>query len=481
MTTKKIGKRVFIYVRVSTQEQAKEGYSIEEQIDRLKKYCDAHGWIIVKIYIDAGYSGGNTDRPDLQNMIKDIEARKGDSVLVYKLDRLSRSQKDTLELIEDVFLANNCDFVSMNENFDTSTPFGRAMIGILAVFAQLEREQIKERMSMGREGRAKEGKWMGGGHIPIGYEYVDGHLVINDYEAMQIREIHDLFQQGCGISKIERIFHEKGYTQKHGNWHTRRIRDVMMNNLYVGKIKFNGQCFDGDHPPIIDEETFEKTIKLYQSLDYSNYKNNGRTSYLGGLIFCKRCTARYVATSYRDKKDREKRWRYYSCHSRRKINRTMIKDPNCKNDNYRMEALDNIVFDEIRKLAVDPNYIHEIKKENYSQEDIDKENILKKEIAKIDSQKSRFMDLYGIGEFTVDELQEKVAPLNDQKKRLEIELENLTADKSKMSEEEVFEIVSNFSDVIDRGDFEEIRLLVNSLIDRIEIDGDDVTFKWKFA
>ena len=154
-------KRVFLYVRVSTQEQARDGYSIDEQIERLKDYAKAMGWIVVKIYTDGGYSGSNIDRPALQSMIKDVLAGKGDSVVVYKLDRLSRSQKDTLELIEDYFLANKVDFVSMTENFDTATPFGRAIIGILSVFAQLEREQIKERMSMGREGRAKEGKFHG--------------------------------------------------------------------------------------------------------------------------------------------------------------------------------------------------------------------------------------------------------------------------------------------------------------------------------
>lgn len=131
-------KKVGIYIRVSTQEQANEGYSIQAQKERLISYCKAKDWHIVDIYTDGGYSGSNLDRPGIQKLIADIE--KIDMVLVYKLDRLSRSQKDTLYLIEDIFLKNNVDFVSMNESFDTSTPFGRAMIGILSVFAQLERE-----------------------------------------------------------------------------------------------------------------------------------------------------------------------------------------------------------------------------------------------------------------------------------------------------------------------------------------------------
>ena len=149
-------KKVAIYVRVSTQEQAVEGYSISEQIDRLTKFSEAHSCKIYKVYTDPGFTGGIFVSVGLQKLFADCTQKRFDTVLVYKLDRLSRSQKDTLYIIEDLFLTNHVDFISMSENFDTSTPFGRAMIGILSVFAQLEREQIKERMAMGREGRAKQ-------------------------------------------------------------------------------------------------------------------------------------------------------------------------------------------------------------------------------------------------------------------------------------------------------------------------------------
>jgi site-specific DNA recombinase len=206
--------RTALYVRVSTAEQAKEGYSIGEQLDRLTKYCEAMKWEVYKSYTDPGYSGANTNRPGLQDMLADIRNGKIDKVVVYKLDRLSRSQKDTLNLIEDNFLAYNCDFVSLSENFDTSTPFGRAMVGILAVFAQLEREQIKERMSMGKEARAKEGKWHGGVN-PIGYDYIDGQLVINDYAAMQIKEVYERFLDGEPLRSIETDFMRRKI--KHNN------------------------------------------------------------------------------------------------------------------------------------------------------------------------------------------------------------------------------------------------------------------------
>ena len=146
---------IALYARVSTQEQAREGYSIEEQADRLKKYCEAIGQQDYSLYIDPGFSGASMERPELRRLIADVERGIISKVIVYKLDRLSRSQKDTLYIIEDVLLANGADFESITERFDTGTPFGRAMIGILSVFAQLEREQITERMKMGKEGRAK--------------------------------------------------------------------------------------------------------------------------------------------------------------------------------------------------------------------------------------------------------------------------------------------------------------------------------------
>ena len=148
-------KTVAIYCRVSTQEQAAEGYSIGEQQSRLSKFCDAHGWKIVHVYSDPGFSGAKLQRPAIQQLIADCSYGLFDCVLVYKLDRLSRSQKDTLYLIEDVFNVHQIGLVSMCENFDTQSPFGKAMIGILSVFAQLERDQITERMTMGRIGRAK--------------------------------------------------------------------------------------------------------------------------------------------------------------------------------------------------------------------------------------------------------------------------------------------------------------------------------------
>ena len=139
-----------LYVRVSTTEQAEEGYSVDEQTAKLQAYCVAMGYKINRVAVDPGYSGASLDRPGIKEIIADVKRGRCKKVIVWKLDRLSRSQKDTLILLEDVFFPNGCAFVSLNENFDTATPIGRCIVGVLAAFAQMERENIKMRTSMGR-------------------------------------------------------------------------------------------------------------------------------------------------------------------------------------------------------------------------------------------------------------------------------------------------------------------------------------------
>lgn len=153
-----------MYIRVSTNFQFEEGYSVGAQTEKLEKYCNYQEIDNYDLYIDGGYSGSNLNRPEMKRLIKEIQEGKVESVVVVKLDRLSRSQKDTIYLLEDVFEANDVGFISLNENFDTTTPYGKAMVGILSVFAQYERENIRERTQMGITERIKTGKWRGRNH-----------------------------------------------------------------------------------------------------------------------------------------------------------------------------------------------------------------------------------------------------------------------------------------------------------------------------
>ena len=154
-------KRACIYVRVSTEQQEMEGYSLDEQERLCRCAIESKEWEYVRTYTDAGFSGKTVDRPALQEMLKDVKAGLMDAVMIYKLDRLSRSQKDTLTIIEDYLLPQRVDIVSLKETLDTTTPWGRAMIGILASFNQLDRETIVMRTTMGRRAKAKTGGYTG--------------------------------------------------------------------------------------------------------------------------------------------------------------------------------------------------------------------------------------------------------------------------------------------------------------------------------
>ena len=463
--------RVGLYPRVSGHEQ-EDNYSIPEQIDRMKKYCESRDWMVYKIYTDSAYSGSNMDRPGLQDMIKDCQNGKLDMVLVYKLDRLSRSQKDTLFLIEDVFEKNGVGFTSMTENFDTSTPHGKFIIGILSVFAQLEREKIKERTMIGKDSRAKEGKWHGGKWVPIGYDYENGDLVPNEYEAMQVREIADLFLKGTHVRTIERMMTEKGYRHKHGEWDAKTIKRVLKNPVNIGMIKNRDKWHKGIHEPIIEQKTFDEIQKLMQDRREKYGAARPHQSLLGGILYCKNCGARYARQSYNG-------IYYYMCYSRSKKMKKMIKDPTCKNRNFRMEELEGIVLSEIHKLAFEPGHIEKVRENRPVSDMTEKIKSITSEIAKIDTQISKMMDLYALGTIDLDVISEKVSGLNSTKTALTKELETMKVPEPEnvMTDEQVRDTAA-----LMEKDFplEDKRNILQSLIYYVEIDGENILIHWRF-
>ena len=461
--------RVGIYLRVSTREQAQNGNSIPEQKERLTKYCEAHGWTISDYFIDAGLSGSNTDRPELQRLIDAAKAHTIDAVLVYKLDRLSRSQKDTLNLIENVFLPNKVDFISLSENFDTSTAFGRAMIGMLAVFAQLEREQITERMTIGREARAKKGLFHGGPRGPFGYDYNDGHLTPNA-DAAIVKRIFDLAAAGNGPTHIATVLNENGISIFGKEWDHRGVRYLLQNRSYLGEITFNDVVCEQSHEPLVDAETFD----LVQTLTASRRENSAypmrpgkATAYLTGLLYCGRCGRRYYRNSVQTRTTGgvpvSRPW--YSCSAR-------INGAKCKNKNYRMDDLDNLVFDQIRALKLDAG--------EPSAPVYDPLPQLRADLDKTSAQLSRLLDLYSVSDMPIDEIQRKIAQIDAQRDNLQKRITSLENAKTAPDRATAQKRIETFDDILANGTFDEIRAVLFELIDRIEIDGDTVTIRWKF-
>ena len=465
---------IALYARVSTQEQANEGYSIDEQVERLKLYCKAHGRTDYKVYIDAGYSGAKLDRAGLQNMISDAKAGKLDKVIVYKLDRLSRSQKDTLWLIEDAFMAHGVDFESMTERFDTGTSFGRAMVGILAVFAQLEREQIKERMKLGKQGRARSGKYYCSGRQPTGYDIKDKALYINEYEAMQVREAFERYASGESLRKIAADFAVKGYTTKHGQLTANTLYHILDNPLYKGIIRSGGDEYAGIHEPIVSDELFEAVQKRRQRRSGGSGKSyTAEHMLLGGLCWCKRCGERYGAFITNGG-----RYRYYSCYAVR----GMITGKSCDNVHYRADKLESIIIHEIQRLELDRGYIKRIQSDTGTHADTDaRVRSLRRQLEKVQRQSERLIDLYSMDGIDKDTLSARISAQNGQRAQLEAQLQELELKKPKISEYQAMQAVQGFGDVVACGTHTEIKLIIKELIDHIEIDGEDVFIHWNFV
>ena len=364
-------RRTALYIRVSTDAQFEEGYSVDAQKEKLAQYCKLKDIEDYEFYIDGGWSGSNIERPEIKRLITDIKAGKINAVVVYKLDRLSRSQKDTVFLLEDVFIPNGCAFISLNENFDTSTPYGKAMIGILSVFAQLERENIRERTRMGMYERVKSGLWMGGGRVPFGYDYDrEKNTLVPNEKAEQVRQIYQLYLQGYSTTQLAGMFDVSG---------DQHISAILDRETYLGRIRFRGEVVESCHEAIIDEETWRKVREERQRRSRGAA---GDTSYLlTGLLVCGKCGA----------KMRYQKWgkglKIY-CYSQQKSKPSLIKDPECSNMRYDAEEVERAViadvFEKTRSIIANGN----------SRKEISAEEVLKRKYDTAAGKLKRLYELY---------------------------------------------------------------------------------------
>lgn len=475
--------KVALYVRVSTTSQLEEGYSIEEQKAKLESYCDIKDWHIYKVYTDGGFSGSTTERPALEQLIKDAQSKLFDTVLVYKLDRLSRSQKDTLYLIEDIFLKNNIEFVSLLENFDTSTPFGRAVIGLLSVFAQLEREQIKERMQLGKLGRAKAGKSMMWAKTSYGYNYdkETGSMTVNEYEALAVKEIYSSYLAGMSITKLRDKINDE--YPKQPAWSYRTIRGILANPVYCGLNQYKGQTFQGTHKPIISLVDFEQTqrelAKRQQTAkELSNPRPFQAKYMLSGLAQCGYCHAPLKVILGQKRKDgtRFKRYECYQRHPRKTKGVTVYNDnKKCESGYYDMELLEHYVLTRIAQLQNDPDKIKELFSDDASLA-VDRQAI-QKQIDSLTLKLSKLNDLYLDDRITLDELRSKSSDFIKQRTALEEEIKKASTDKQAGRKDKIEKLL-DASSVLEMS-YDNQKVIVRELIDKVQVTSDKIIIRWK--
>ena len=305
-----------IYARVSTEEQAKEGYSIAAQKERLSSFAFSQDWDVLDFYVDEGKSAKDMDRPELQRLLKDIENKKVDVILVYRLDRLTRSVLDLYTLIQH-FEKYGTAFKSATEVFDTTTPTGRMFITIVAALAQYERENLAERVKVGMEQKVREGEWRGGIR-PYGYDQPNGELVVNPDEARVVKMIYDLYLSGKGFRNIAKHLNSLGYKSKSGTeWSTFPVGYILQNPIYTGVLRWHpgeDDAFEieSNVPAILDKETFEQVQKAIQARKKVAPRQATSNYVFSGYVRCARCGASMIGK----KTDQKKKWLYYVCTKR---------------------------------------------------------------------------------------------------------------------------------------------------------------------
>lgn len=280
-----------IYIRVSTEEQAKEGYSISAQKQRLKAFCIAQDWSIAGTYVDEGISAKDMNRPQLLQMIQDVKDGKIECVLVYRLDRFTRSVLDLYKMLE-IFEKHNCKFKSATEVYDTTTAMGRMFITIVAALAQWERENLGERVRMGIYEKVRQGKYAHN-RRPFGYnlDLKTSELSIRDDEAKIVRLIIDLYlNKGYGANRICKYLNERGITTRDDNaWSDTPLMQLLKNPIYMGTIRWAELLIKNSVPPIIDETTWGKVQRTIEKRRTTPGNVIANDYYFSGKIKCPNC------------------------------------------------------------------------------------------------------------------------------------------------------------------------------------------------
>jgi site-specific DNA recombinase len=362
--------RCAIYTRKSTEEGLEQEFnSLDAQRESGEAYIKSQtheGWeCLPGHYDDGGFTGGNMDRPALRRLMADIDAGKIDCVVVYKVDRLSRSLLDFARMME-VFEKHHVSFVSVTQQFNTATSMGRLVLNVLLSFAQFEREIISERTRDKIAAARRKGKWAGG-HPLLGYD-IDPQgfkLVVNEDEAFRVRAIFDLYLEHQAMIPVIKELDRRGWLNK--RWTTRKGRErggkpftktnlhkLLTNITYAGKIRYKNEIHDGEHAAIVDTATWQRVQALLQ--------RNGRTggalvrnkfgALLKGMLRCVPCGCAMTPTH--TTKDGNKRYRYYVCSSAQKRGWHT-----CPSKSIPAGEIERFVVEQIKCIGKDPALLNE--------------------------------------------------------------------------------------------------------------------------
>lgn len=415
-------------------------------------YAKSKDYNEFEYYIDGGYSGKDLNRPAINKLIEDCKNHKINAVFVFKLDRISRNQRDTLYLIEEVFNKYNVSFISMRENFDTSSPFGKAMIGVLSVFAQLERETILERTRIGLKKRAEAGLWRGGGKIPFPYKYDKntGTLVPIPEQVKLLHKMISLYISGKSFNTIGKII---GMDES-------MVETRILSITNTGKVPYKNELFKGQHKAVVSDELYKEILEVNKIRSREKYK---RHYLLSGKIYCGQCMAKYRYQKW------GKRLIIY-CYSQQKSKPKYIKDPNCNNKKWNTYEIEDIVLKELFKMNLDINLF----KKTFNIENVNINDELYKKLEEIKKQINNLLNFIATG-IIIDETNKKIAKLEKEK----YEIEKILSEKK--NNQSNCHTITNLEMIWFDMEFDEQRRIIEHLIDKIIINDNEINIYYNIS
>jgi site-specific DNA recombinase len=498
-------KRIAIYCRVSTVEQAEEGYSIDEQERLLIEWCSKHGYVVYKCYSDRGISGKDIkNRPALKELLNDAEEKKFDMVISWKINRISRKLADVLKIV-DVLEQNNITFKSYSEPFETDTPAGKMQFQMMALIGEFERGTIAQNVKMGMCAKAKTGEWCGGrvlGYDLVPLEILEGakrrktKLTINKKEAETVKFIFNQYADGKGYKAITNQLNSLEHKTKKGNdFSVGSIKDILTNPVYIGKVRYNVRqnwsekrrrninanpiIVDGIHEAIIDIELWDKVQTIIASKSGKPSRIYDGEYPLTGILKCPKCGAGMVIMRTTNKlvDGTKKRIAYYACGSWKNKGTAV-----CNSNTIRVDKANDYVFGKISELLANEKMVKAIVA-NVNSERTNKINPAKKEVEKIDKElekldkkKKKIFEAYEDELITKDEFLTRKDELNNRVKSLEEHKAPLVVTLSDdISEEVPYEfikgILENFSKVLTGStNREQKKKLLHMIISEITIN-----------
>lgn len=484
-----------IYARVSTEEQATEGYSIEAQKQLLYDYAKHRDIQIIDEYIDEGRSGKNIEgRPQMQRLLKNSKNGDFDVVIIYKLDRLSRKTRDSLEIAE-TLESNNVQLISYSENIDTSTPGGKMYYTVMSSVAEMERETIIDRVKMGMNQRANQGKWNGG--IVLGYDVINKELIINESEAKIVKEIFLMANKGHGYKKIAYEMNKLGYkTKKKKDFSIATIKGILENPLYIGKIRYNQHenwsekrrkgknnnpiIKEGIHSPIIELELWNQ---VQQKLKTRSFRpaQSAKPYFLGRLLRCPECG--YGMTAAKSRGKNGKQYRLYQCGQYKNKGRTA-----CQAHTINADKAEKFVIDELKRIITIPYFIErlvdKINDDRLNAESplLDDKKRLLKNKRKIEKQLDNLVtllmddpDLRDIYGKKMLEQKKQLGTIESQIEKVEKELQTISKDP--IDAEALTHLLKNIDTLLDKADATEKKELLALFIKDIQITKEKVSHK----